>query len=386
MGISKVDSMDDNYTMNADTDLCTSNDSDGFMTSSEILDCYGDPENKWLFLFVLIIVWILTSATIFLNCLVLLSFAINRKIRSKPANVFILTLSLADLTVGVVSLPLGNIQLKYGYWAFGEIVCKLYLFIDYTACGVSAGCIVLLSLDRYWMVKRHLRYNAFMTHRKAFTLSLCLVLFFGIFYVLGIFLWELLTGKSNVDYNVGCGAGRKDNLTFIYLSVTIVFGLPFALLIYLNVNVYIGVINWSTGKNLQGGKNYRIEREKSKENHENHNLDRKNEKSDNMPVKQSSLRRFQGARRGSQTRKAAITLAALVTVFLICWLPYNIYIIIERPSSKFSNFGWIFVNYLLWINSAINPILYAVTNKEFRKTFARVIPLITNIIALPIQN
>ncbi|XP_033106090.1 histamine H3 receptor-like [Anneissia japonica] len=356
--------------MDSFTQLCTSNHSYGSMTSSRILDCYADPENTWFFLLGLIIVWILTSATIFGNCLVLLSFAINRKIRSKPANVFILTLSLADLTIGVVSLPLGNLYLQYDYWAFGEILCKSYLFFDYTASAVSVGCIILLSLDRYWMVKKHFSYKAFMTHRKAFALSLSLVLFFGIFYALSIFFWELITGKSNIDYNVLCEMEGIDNMPFIYLSITIEFILPFVLLVYLNVNVYIEVFNWSSGKNLQSENNFKIERKKSKENcktktpQNNHNLDQKNEKSDNKPINQSSFRRFQGARRGSQTRKAAITLAAIVTVFVICWLPYNMFIIIEKPISKSSDFAWIFISYLLWINSGINPIVYAFTNKE----------------------
>ncbi|XP_033097844.1 muscarinic acetylcholine receptor M5-like [Anneissia japonica] len=378
-----MDSMGEFYTvMNTDTEfveICAFNDSDANVMSSmssSIVDCHGEPENDWLFLFGMVTVWVFTAMSIYGNCLVLISFAINQNIRSKPANVFIFTLSLADLTVGVVSLPPNNIWVQYGYWPFGETFCKIYLFIDFTACAVSSGCIILLSLDRYWMVKKHLKYNSFMTHRKGFVLSLCVVSFYIIFFSLSIFFWEAITGESRIDYSVDCEVEGVDNVIFGSLSITLEFIIPFSFLVYLNINVYIEIMNWSTGKNLQRAKNYKIKRKKTKNiskmetSQENFSSNQKSETSVIKANNRDSFRRFQGSRSGSQTRKAAIMLAVLVTVFVICWTPYNIFVMIDN--SEISDFVWECVNYLLWFNSGINPILYAVTNDQFRQTFARI--------------
>ena len=58
----------------------------------------------------------------------------------------------------------------------------------------------------------------------------------------------------------------------------------------------------------------------------------------------------------------------LVATFILCWAPYNLVIILELlwensvPKSVAS-----FTEYLLWLNSVINPGLYAATNPLFRK-------------------
>ncbi|XP_038046719.1 muscarinic acetylcholine receptor gar-3-like [Patiria miniata] len=71
-------------------------------------------------------------------------------------------------------------------------------------------------------------------------------------------------------------------------------------------------------------------------------------------------------------RKAAITLAALVIVFVICWLPYHItaaWNMICRGCV--GDLAWEVVNYMLWCNSTVNPFLYAITNVRFRRNFIR---------------
>ncbi|XP_071944905.1 histamine H3 receptor-like [Antedon mediterranea] len=360
----------------SDTVLCDYNNSDLKSVSSSMSECYADSENDWFFIFGLITVWTLTSVTIYGNCLVLMSFVINKNIRSKPANVFILTLSFADLTVGTISLPPNNIWVQYGYWPFGKTLCKAYLFFDFTACAVSSACIILLSLDRYWMVKKHLKYNAFMTHRRAFILSISVVLFIVAFYGVSIFFWEMITGESTIDYAEDCEVEGVDNVIFGSLSIALEFAFPFTVLLFLNINVYIEIINWSSGKNLRRGINVKKTKKQNDQYKTQENTTGKDETSDTKTggkdlVKQDSFRRFQASKRGSQTRKAAIMLAVLVTVFVICWTPYNIFIMID--SVEISDFVWECVNYLLWFNSGINPILYAVTNEQFRQTFIRII-------------
>ena len=73
-------------------------------------------------------------------------------------------------------------------------------------------------------------------------------------------------------------------------------------------------------------------------------------------------------------RKAARSLALLVIVFSVCWLPYTVSTLIlavcETCVNKdlYEAFNW-----LLWLNSSINPFLYAVMNPLFRRHYQRLL-------------
>ncbi|XP_071944092.1 beta-2 adrenergic receptor-like [Antedon mediterranea] len=304
-----------------------------------------------VFVFGIVIIWIITFVTIFGNALVLGSFIRDEKIRSKPANVFILVMSIADLTIGLVSLPLCNIWIMQSVWTFGEIICKVYLFLDYLACGVSSGCIFLLSLDRYWMVKKNLKYKSFMTHRKAWIFAAIVISYFVIYYVVTAFFWESISGTDNIDYSEECELNSKNNLTFNIIEICVEFSLTLIVLVYLNVHVFIAVSNWSTGKSLQKSI-----------------VSKNNSEGNTASEKLESIRRSHNE--SMQMRKAATMLGSLVLAFLICWTPYHIVLICGTLEVEgINDFVWTTVGYVLWFNSSLNPVIYAATNVQFRKNF-----------------
>lgn len=67
-------------------------------------------------------------------------------------------------------------------------------------------------------------------------------------------------------------------------------------------------------------------------------------------------------------RKAAITLGVLVTAYIICWVPYHIVLLMDTVHEGSVAAPIVaFVEYLLWLNSAVNPFLYVCTNPLFRQ-------------------
>ncbi|XP_071944886.1 histamine H2 receptor-like [Antedon mediterranea] len=213
----------------------------------------------------IVIRWLLSIVTVLGNGLVIFALTTEISLRSNPANLFILNLSVADFLVGAFSLPFNTFWLMFDYWPFGEGVCKMWLIIDYTACTVSVCGIILISLDRYFMLNMKLKYRQFQTTKRVTVMILVS--------------WAVIIPFSS-KYK------RK------------------------NVNATI-----------------------------------------------SSMRRH---------RKAAVTLAVLVSVFIVCWTPYCIVLIWSFGDDSPDYILLEVVYYLIWSNSAINPFLYALTNLKIK--------------------
>ena len=73
-------------------------------------------------------------------------------------NWFIASLGAADILVGLFIMPLSLANELMGYWAFGKVLCELWLATDVLLCTASILNLVLISLDRYWSVTRPLTY------------------------------------------------------------------------------------------------------------------------------------------------------------------------------------------------------------------------------------
>ncbi|KAJ8039322.1 putative G-protein coupled receptor No18 [Holothuria leucospilota] len=75
-----------------------------------------------------------------------------------------------------------------------------------------------------------------------------------------------------------------------------------------------------------------------------------------------------------KSRKAVLSLTILVAAFVVCWCPY--YFIAILYHSGLVEFPEAVIDAaldLIWVNSSINPILYALTNVRFKKGMTSVL-------------
>ena len=78
-----------------------------------------------------------------------------------------------------------------------------------------------------------------------------------------------------------------------------------------------------------------------------------------------------------QERKAAKTLSAILLAFILTWLPYSvlqiIYSVIEDSADYIPTVIQELAYYLCYLNSTVNPMLYALCNAAFRRTYIRIL-------------
>lgn len=90
---------------------------------------------------------------------------------------------------------------------------------------------------------------------------------------------------------------------------------------------------------------------------------------------QNTFRKKEGYERAAfqRERRVAKSLSVVVGGFIVCWLPFFTVYLIE-PFCESCHFHPILnacLVWLGWINSAVNPFIYALNSKDFKKAFIR---------------
>lgn len=109
---------------------------------------------------------ILTLLTTVGNLLVLISFRINKQLRT-VTNYFLLSLAVADFTIGIFSMPIFFTFFEQDRWPFGTFLCDVWLSVDYTMSNASVANLLLICFDRYFSITRPLTYRSKRTPKRA---------------------------------------------------------------------------------------------------------------------------------------------------------------------------------------------------------------------------
>jgi hypothetical protein len=119
----------------------------------------------WLLVVIAIFGSVTSVLTVLGNILVMLAFFLDRQIR-QPTNYFILSLSVSDFLIGLLSMPLLTIYIYAKDWPLNATICDIWLSLDYTVCLTSIYTVLFITIDRFCSVKMPAKYRKWRTCRK----------------------------------------------------------------------------------------------------------------------------------------------------------------------------------------------------------------------------
>ncbi|XP_066558613.1 histamine H3 receptor-like [Amia ocellicauda] len=356
----------------------------------------------------LFLVALLVVVTVLGNALVMLAFVVEKSLRTQ-SNFFLLNLAISDFLVGAFCMPLYVPYLLTGRWSFEKSLCRLWLVMDYLMCTSSVFNIVLISYDRFLSVTRPVAYRTQQGKVSQAVAKMALVWFLAfLLYGPAIIAWEHIAGHSIVG-NEQCYPEFYFNWYFLITASTVEFFMPFISVTFFNVSIYLSircrarsrkklVKEMTGGPTVQGrgatldhllkavvmvvgleGQTHLIKPSAETPSAPDTRECAAGETTQTPACSENHVETFSPTSaqqsRLQRDKKVAKSLAIIVCTFGVCWAPYTLLMIIRAacngqcvPTYCYEVSFW-----LLWLNSAINPFLYPLCHKTFRKAFKKML-------------
>ncbi|PAV59853.1 hypothetical protein WR25_13747 [Diploscapter pachys] len=171
------------------------------------------------------------------NLMVIISFKIDKQLQT-ISNYFLFSLAVADVTIGIVSIPMFTYYTANQKWGIGYNLCQFWLCIDYLMSNASVLNLLLISFDRYFSVTLPLSYRSRRTTRKALIMISCTYTVSMILWPPWIISWPYIEGKFAVDSDKCMVQFLKSNPYVTVGTAVAAFYLPASIMIILYTRVY----------------------------------------------------------------------------------------------------------------------------------------------------
>lgn len=332
-----------------------------------------------------------SMTTVFGNMLVILAVVRERYLHT-ATNYFITSLAVADCLVGLVVMPFSALYEVLDHtWFFGPDWCDIWRSLDVLFSTASILNLCVISLDRYWAITDPITYPMRMTRIRSALLIAAVWICSSAISFPAIVWWRAVRTEPIPPYK----CPFTEHLGYLIFSSTISFYLPLFVMVFTYYRIYRAAVaqtrslRLGTKQVLLGSGELeltlRIHRGGTCKIPESRHLYSTQEDEPLTALQNNGLARMPSARLGphsknfslsrklakfAKEKKAAKTLGIVMGVFIVCWLPF---FVVNLLSGFCLQCIWheeivlAVVTWLGWVNSSMNPVIYACWSRDFRR-------------------
>ncbi|KAM9501876.1 5-hydroxytryptamine (serotonin) receptor 2C, G protein-coupled-like 1 isoform 1-T7 [Clarias gariepinus] len=355
-------------------------------------------EKNWPALLILIIILL----TIGGNILVIMAVSLEKKLQN-ATNFFLRSLAVADMLVGILVMPISLINVLYDYeWPLPHALCPIWIYLDVLFSTASIMHLCAISLDRYVAICNPIQHSRFNSRTKAMMkIAAVWTISIGIstpIPVIG------LRSREKVFVNGSCMLNEE---RFVLVGSFVAFFIPLVIMVVTycltvqalqrQASVFLYEAKASSQQPLQPAVSSSsssqlapppIPSRRSSLNclRIGNSLSPATPDSISMvagseaPSQLSSPAVSHGRRGMMQAikneRRASKVLGVVFFLFLVMWCPFfitNVLSVLCRDTCS-ENLLSDLLNVFVWvgyISSGVNPLVYTLFNKTYRRAFSR---------------
>uniref|UniRef100_A0A8C5HA06 Galanin receptor type 1 n=1 Tax=Gouania willdenowi TaxID=441366 RepID=A0A8C5HA06_GOUWI len=267
------------------------------------------------------------------NSLVITVLSRSRSKAGQPrstTNIFILNLSVADLSYLLFCVPFQSTVYMFPTWVLGAFICKFIHYFFTVSMLVSIFTLSAMSVDRYVAIV-HARSSSWIRVGRHAVVGVLVIWVLSLVAAAPVAHYQSIVERE--DNNTFCWEVWPDHRRKVYVLFTFIIGyvLPLTLISV----CYTKVLN-HLQKKLK-------------------NVSKKSERC---------------------KKKTAQTVFVVVVVFCLSWLPHHVvHLWVEFGSFPLNQASFVFrmvAHCLAYSNSSVNPIIYAFLSENFRNSYKQV--------------
>ncbi|XP_072520966.1 chemerin-like receptor 1 [Salminus brasiliensis] len=258
----------------------------------------------------------------------LVIWIVGFKAKKSVVNTWYLSLALSDfLFCG--TLPFSIIHIIKQDWIFGLFMCKFMFFAVYFNWFSSIFILVIISVDRCVVVKFPVWAQNKRTTRKASVIAVLVWILSAAYCLPSAYSLGVQNNGQNQTKNCFYSYTKDQKTVDVVCDLFLGFVIPFLIIVVCYVVIMRKL------------------------------------KIDQM----------------AKSKKPFKIMTALIVTFVVCWLPYHTFSLMDLNLRKYKNFlnsGYKIALILANGNSCINPFLYTFTGKDFKKQCKTLLSKIEN--------
>ncbi|NXA74209.1 TRFR protein, partial [Thryothorus ludovicianus] len=268
-----------------------------------------------------------------------------------PTNCYLVSLAVADLIV-LLAAGLPNISEVVASWVYGYAGCLCITYLQYLGINTSAWSIAAFTVERYIAICHAIKAQLLCTVSRARRIIASLWLFTSLYCLM----WFFLVDTTQVTFADGaqviCGyrVSRSLYMPIYFLDFAVFYVIPLGLATILYGLIarilFVSPVPGTPQHSILGSRH-----------------------------QGSSLRLSCRGSRGALSSRKQVTkmLAVVVALFAVLWLPYRTLVVVNSflDPPYLNTWFLLFCRLCIYLNSAINPIIYNLMSQKFRAAFRK---------------